>query len=89
MSVSTPISNTSRFARGHVVALILAVVVAIGAGAWALTTNLGGSDTHPAQSARPTDASILRSLTPQSRKYVQGIMSMSPQQIQAAYGTVK
>ena len=89
MSVSTPIANTRRLARGHAVALLVAVIVAIGVGAWALTTNLSGSGTHPAQSARPANASVLRPLTPQARNYVQGIMSMSPQQIQAAYGTVK
>ena len=62
---------------------------AVVATAHTTTISLSGSGTHPAQSARPTNASVLRPLTPQARNYVQGIMSMSPQQIQAAYGTVK
>jgi hypothetical protein len=87
MSVSTPIADARQSGRLHAVALIVAILVAVGVGAWAVTTNVGGSGTRPERSSQPTQASVLRSLTPQARGYVLGIMSLSPQQVQAAYGT--
>jgi Protein of unknown function (DUF3224) len=37
--------------------------------------------------AAPTQASVLNSLTPAGRRYVLGILSLSPAQLRAAYGT--
>jgi hypothetical protein len=87
MSVTTPSSDVRWFGRSHAVALIVAVLVAIGVGAWAVGTNLDTATTRSGQGSRATQAFDLRTLTPQARAYVHGLMSLSPAELKAAYGT--
>jgi len=46
-----------------------------------------GSGAHAARSGEPTLSSVLRSLTPRERRYVRGIVALSPLQLWAAFGT--
>jgi len=87
MSASTSIPKTARFRRSHVLAVLVAMLALIAIAAWAIGTYAVGSATQPPQSGSPTEASVLRSLTPRERQYVLGIMSLTPVQLSAAFGT--
>lgn len=41
------------------------------------------------RSSAPTQASVLRSLTPRERRYVLGILALTPAQLRAGFGTGK
>jgi hypothetical protein len=45
------------------------------------------SAVQPARPSAPTMASVARSLTPRERRYVMGILSLTPVQLRAAFGT--
>jgi hypothetical protein len=48
-----------------------------------------GSTAQLARSSAPTRASVLRSMTPAERRYVLGILALTPAQLRAAFGTDK
>lgn len=87
MSVSTSIPKTARLGRSHPLAVIAAIVAVIALAAWAIASYVVDSGTRPGRSSAPTQASVLRSLTPRERQYVLGILSLTPAELRAAYGT--
>ncbi len=97
MSVSTSIPKGGRMAPARLLVLILATAAVIAAAAWAVGSyvlDTGSRPGRPAVSspasvrpAIPSVASIVRSLTPQERRYVQGMARLSDKQIAAAFGT--
>jgi hypothetical protein len=89
MSTSTSIPKTVRVRRSHVLAVLLAMLAVLVTAAWAIGTNATGSATRPTRSSGPTEASVLQSLTPRERQYVLGIMSLTPAQLSAAFGTAR
>ena len=88
MSVYTSLS-TRRLGRSHVLALIVAIIAVVSLAAWMIASNVVDSGTNSARAKASTRASVLRSLTPQERRYVVGITSLSPEQMRAAFGTAK
>jgi hypothetical protein len=72
-----------------VLALMFAIIAVVSLAAWTIATNVGDSGANSARAGAPTQASVLRSLTPQERKYVVGITSLSPERMRAAFGTAK
>jgi hypothetical protein len=87
MSVATSIPKTARLRRSHPLAAITAIVAVIALATWAIATYAVQSGTRPARSSAPSQASVLRSLTSQDRHYVLGILSLTPAQVRAAFGT--
>jgi hypothetical protein len=87
MSISTPIPKTAGRRRSHPLAAITAVVAVIALTAWAVATYAVDSATRSVRSSVPTQASLLRDLSPAGREYVSGIMSMPPVEVSAAFGT--
>ena len=86
MSVSTPTTAVSQHGRIRVFGLTVIAAAVIAAGVWGLVDAVGGGN----NSARPSvisQASVLASLSPQNRKYVEAIMALTPAQIAAAFGT--
>lgn len=88
MSVSTSIPRT-RLGRSHRLALVAALAAVIAVAAWAIAMNVSRSSNRHVRTGVPTQASVLGSLTPQERRYVVGIMSLTPAQLRAAFGTDK
>jgi hypothetical protein len=86
MSVSTSIRKPARLRQSRHLAAIAAVVIALSVAA-GIATRAVESGTPPAGGSGPTQASVLRSLTPQERQYVLGILSLTPAQLSAAFGT--
>lgn len=86
MSVSTPLPKTTRLRRSHPFAAIAAIVTMIALVSWAIATYVVHSGTHLARSSAASQASV-RSLTPRERQYVLGILSLTPAQLSAAFGT--
>jgi len=64
---------------------VAAIVLAIALPASA--TYASGASTRPLRPSEPTLASVLRPLTPGERRYVLGIMSLTPLKLWAAFGT--
>lgn len=89
MSVSTSISRTARLGRSRRLAILAGLVAVIAIAAWAVATYAVGSGGRSAQHSAPTQASVLSGLTPQARQYVLGIVSLTPAQVRAAFGTGK
>lgn len=89
MSVSTSIPRTARLGRSHRLVLVVALAAVIAVAAWAIAMNVSGSSHRQVRTRVPTQASVLASLTPQERRYVVGIMSLTPAQLRAAFGTDK
>jgi hypothetical protein len=89
MSTSTSIPKTVQFRRSHVLAVLVAVLVLFAAAAWAIGTHVAGSATQQPRASTPTETSVLQSLTPRQRQYVLGIMSLTPAQVSAAFGTAR
>jgi hypothetical protein len=87
MSVSTPLPKTTRLRRSHPFAAIAAIVTMIALVSWAIATYVVHSGTHAARSSAASQASVLRSLTPRERQYVLGILSLTPAELSAAFGT--
>ena len=87
MSVSTSIPRTARLGRSHRLVLVAALAAVIAVAAWAIAMNVSGSSHRQVRTGVPTQASVLGALTPQERRYVVGIMSLTPAQLRAAFGT--
>jgi hypothetical protein len=85
MSISTSIPRSARPGRSHPLRLV-AVAAVIAAAAWWSASQLVGSGGRPSRPTVSTDASVLRSLSPQERQYVTGIASLSDAQLAAAFG---
>jgi hypothetical protein len=88
MSVSTSLPRPAGLRQSHHLAAIAAVisVIALSAGA-GIATRAIESGTRPARASVPTQTSVLRSLTPEERQYVLGILSLTPTKFRAAFGT--
>jgi hypothetical protein len=87
MSVSTSVPKTARLGRPRRLVVVSALALVIAAVAWAIATFAMGSGTPSAQHATATEAAVLARLTPQERQYVLGIVSLTPAQLSAAFGT--
>ena len=87
MSISTSIPTTAGRRRFHPLAAITAIAAVIALTAWAIATYAVNSATRSASASAPTQASVLRQLTPTEREYVLGVISMSPAQVHAAFAT--
>jgi hypothetical protein len=86
MSVSTSIPKPAGLRQSPHLAAIAAVISVIALCAAAgIATRAIGVGTRPARAGVPTQTSVLRSLTPQERQYVLGILSLTPAQFQAAF----
>ena len=86
MSVSTSIPQTARRGRSHYFVIAAALVAVIVVVAWAIAT-YAVAGRPAAQRPAATQASALAVLTPQERQYVLGIVSLTPAQLRAAFGT--
>jgi hypothetical protein len=83
MSVSTSIPRPAGLGQSPHLAAIAAVIAVIALFAAAgIATRALESGTPPAQASVPTQTSVLRSLTPQERQNVLGILSLTPQKRQ-------
>jgi hypothetical protein len=88
MSVSTSIPKPAGLRKSPHLAAIAAVVSIIALAAVAgIASRALESGTRPAHASVPSQASVLRSLTPQQRQYVLGILALTPAQLRAAFGT--
>ena len=88
MSVSTAIPKPAGPRQSPHLAAIAAVISVIALCAAAgIATRAFQSGTRPARASVPTQTSVSRSLTPKERQYVLGILSLTPAQFQAAFGT--
>jgi hypothetical protein len=85
MSISTTIPKTARRRRLHL-ATITAIAAVLALAAWAIATYVVDSGTRSGRLSG-TQASVLRQLTPAGREYVLGVMSKTPVEVQAAFGT--
>jgi hypothetical protein len=84
VSTSTPVVGQPGHIRRFGLTILAATVLAVGG--WAIVHVAGGGSQHARPSAT-TQSSVLASLSPQARKYVEGIMALTPAQIAAAFGT--
>jgi hypothetical protein len=66
---------------------MIAAVTAVAA--CAILVYILESGGQPAKTGAPTEAAVLRSLTPAQLQYVLGMSSLAPAQLHAAFGTVK
>jgi hypothetical protein len=87
MSVSTSIPKTARIGRSHRLVIVSTLAAVLAVVAWAIATYAVGSGSPAAHRAVATQAPALAVLTPQERQYVQGIVSLTPVQLRAAFGT--
>jgi hypothetical protein len=88
MSVSTSIQKPVGLRKSpHSLAIAVVVSVIALCGAAGIATRAFKSGTRPARTSVPTQSSVLRSLSPRQRQYVLGILSLTPAQLQAAFGT--
>jgi hypothetical protein len=88
VSISTSFPKPVGVRHSPHLAAIGAVVavIALFAGA-GIATRVSQSGTRPAPTAAPTQTSVLRSLTPRERQYVVGVLSLTPAESKAAFGT--
>jgi hypothetical protein len=86
MQVSASIRAGVQPGRTRLFGLIVAVAAVIAVGAWALASHVFGAGPPVGRSAT-VRAPVLVSLTPHERRYVEGIMALSPAQIAAAFAT--
>ena len=88
MSTSTSIPKTAGRRRSHYpLAAITVIAVVIALTAWAVATYALDSGTQSVRPGPPTEASLLRELTPAGREYVLAVTSMTPVEVSAAFGT--
>jgi hypothetical protein len=87
MSTSTSIPTTAGRRRFHPLPAITAIAAVIALTAWAIATYAVNSAMRSVSVGAPTQASVLRQLTPAEREYVLGVVSMSPAEVRAAFGT--
>jgi hypothetical protein len=87
MSFSLFIPRATRLARSLLKVAPAAIVLVIALAASAPATYAAGCGGRSPRSRAPSLASVLRPLTPNERRYVVGIMSLTPIQLWAAFGT--
>jgi hypothetical protein len=87
MSFSIFIARVARPSRSHLKVALTAIVLVIAVAASAPATYAVGCGSPSLRSRGPGLASVLRPLTPNERHYVVGIMSLTPIQLWAAFGT--
>jgi hypothetical protein len=87
MSVSTSIPKSARLGRFDRLVIVSALAAVIAVVAWAIATYAAGAGRPSAHGAVATQAPVLAHLTPQERQYVIGIVSLTPAQFSAAFGT--
>jgi Nickel responsive protein SCO4226-like len=87
MSTTTSIPKTAGRQRSHLLNAITVTVVMIALAALAVATYALGYGSRSVRSTAPTQASVLRELTPAGRDYVLGITAMTPVEVSAAFGT--
>jgi hypothetical protein len=80
-AVRTPIPLSRRLLAGT------AVTIALAAGAATVVALDGPDDAQRAASGVPTRDELLLSLSPEERRYVQWVMSATPAQLAATFGT--
>ena len=66
---------------------LIAVAAIVGVAAWAIATYAFGTSTPAAGSGHPSTASVLKSLSPQDRGYVEAITALTPRQLATSFGT--
>jgi hypothetical protein len=74
--------NTRRIRVGG----LIAAAAIVGVAAWAIATYAFGTSS-PAAGTGHTTASVLKSLSPQDRRYVEAIIALTPRQLAASFGT--
>lgn len=87
MSISTTIPEPARRRRHHPLAEITAIAAILALAAWAIATYAVDARKRSGRSSAATQPSMLRELTPAGREYVLGVISMTPVEMQAAFGT--
>jgi hypothetical protein len=87
VSISTSIPKPAGRRRSHSLIAIAAVVALFALATWSVATYVLDSGTGSVRSSVPTQTSMLRSLTPQERQYVVGVLSLTPTELKAAFGT--
>ena len=87
MSISTTIPKIAGRRRSHPLAAVTALAAVAALAAWAIATYAMDSGTRSVGPNATTQTSVLRQLTPVGREYVLGIMSMTPVEVSAAFGT--
>jgi Protein of unknown function (DUF4242) len=87
MSVSTSIPKTAARRRSHLLAAIAALATVVALAAWAIAGHVVQPGTRSVRSTAPSQASMLRPLSPAARDYVLAITSMTPAEVRAAFGT--
>ena len=84
MSIPASIPGTTRLGSSRRLILTIATAALIAVTAGAIAVHSGGP---PVRQAAAKDSSALRLLTPQARRYVTGIASLSPERLHGAFGT--
>ena len=84
MSVSTPTQTIQRPRRLRARTLTIVAAAILAAGGWGLAQAFNGG-TRPAAEVN-SSASVLASLSPANRRYVQAITALSDKQIAADFG---
>ncbi|HET6867910.1 MAG TPA: nickel-binding protein [Solirubrobacteraceae bacterium] len=87
MSVSTFIPKTAKRQPRHAAAAVVAIAAVVVLASWAIAIRAVHADTRSVRSGAPTQASVLRSLTPAGREYVLAISSTPPAELAAAFNT--
>lgn len=87
MNVTTTIPAQIEIRRSRLAALVVAVAAVVAMVTWALTAYAFDSGSAQSEPQTLTRASVLTSLTPSERRYVNAITSMSPIARRAAFGT--
>jgi hypothetical protein len=87
MSISTSIPKTTGRRWSHPLAAIAAIVAVVVLVASSIVTYAINSGTRSVRSSALTHGFMLRQLSPGGREYVLGLMSLTPVELSAAFGT--
>jgi len=87
MNITTTIPGQIEIRRSRLAALVVAVATLVAVVTWALTAYAFDNGSAQAEPQTLTRTSVLTSLTPSERRYVNAITSMSPAALRAAFGT--
>ena len=85
MHSTATVPNHVTLRRSTFSLLLGAAVVATATLTWGLVATVDSESVSPTP-AEPTTTEILDRLSPRAREYVEGIMSMTPVQLAAAFG---
>ena len=85
MHSTATVPNHVTMRRSTLSLLLGAAVVATATLTWGLVATVDSESASPTL-ATPSTTEILDRLSPRAREYVEGIMSMTPEQLAAAYG---